>query len=53
MEIFIPTFIALGEYKNFEFLWNMSNITLKLSKVCFRVLDVQGLNLHNQTGYMN
>ena len=51
--IFIPIFIVISGYKEFEFVWNMSSITVELSKVGFRVLDVPGLNLHNQTGYMN
>jgi len=39
--------------KKFELVWNMSSITVELSKVGFWVLDVLGLNLHNQRGDMN
>jgi len=53
VQIFIPIFIDPGDYKKFELVWNISSITVELSTMCFQVLDVQGLNLHTQTGYMN
>jgi len=45
--------MAPGDYKKFEFLWNISSITVELSAMGFQFLDVQGLNLNIQTVYMN